>query len=138
MQISKPILWIDDDRRYLRQQIQNLRDENFTIDFEPKIDSGRDKLINCSENYLGCILDVMMDPGDTYKSKEHMGGLVTGLLLAREVTKLKLLPKIKVVILSHRHDAQSVDEIRQLGIGYFDKHEYAGTNILKLVRENFC
>ncbi|MEO1250906.1 MAG: hypothetical protein AAFW81_01010 [Pseudomonadota bacterium] len=134
---GKPLLWIDDDVRYLRPQVKNLQDEEITVEVERNVDQGRAKVMNSEGAYAGVILDVMMSPGEAYRNIDNRGGLITGLLFVREMHMLGLLASLKITVLSHRNDVGAEEEIKSLGVDYCHKADHAGIRIVDFVRDQF-
>lgn len=96
--MSKTVVFVDDDRRLVRQYAEHVEECGFrTAEFY-----GVDDVLA----YLrggrpadAIIWDMMMVPGKEFEGKEHNGGFSTGVLLYAELKKLR--PEARLVLLTN-------------------------------------
>jgi CheY-like chemotaxis protein len=136
------ILWIDDDQELLRQQRAFIQEKGYDVRMLADVDEAIKMIQDKGEEITGVIIDVMMSPGATLRKRNHNGGLMTGIVLIEYLKENDLIttkapPPPRCFIFTHRRDVSSARKARNLGFKYFHKHDYKGSNVMKLVDQEF-
>lgn len=131
------IIWVDDDNDLIRPQSSSLLDCGYLVDVVPDVDAAIAMIKSSYPELIGIILDVMMNPGKELRDEQHMGGLVTGLVLYRYLNQKNLCPPLKAFVFSHRHDPKARTNLQKMGVNYYQKQHYKGRAICDLVKQEF-
>ena len=67
---------------------------------------------------------------------------MTGIVLIEYLKEENLItteasPPPRCFIFTHRRDVNSARKVRSLGFRYFHKHDYLGSDVIRLVRQEF-
>ncbi len=102
--MKKTVVFVDDDRRLLKQYSTWVAESGFeTAEF-----FGVDSILEYLRQGGAAdviVWDMMMVPGKEFAGKDHGGGFSTGLLLHGEMRKLR--PSAKFVLLTNKDEAYS-------------------------------
>ena len=138
--MTSTIVWIDDDIDMLRQQKAYLEEAGYMVKQEEDVDNAIDYLMHNAGGVLGIIVDCMMSPGRALQGGEHQAGLRTGLVLLNYLMDRGVVRQAGppfLFIYTHRLDAQAAEGVREKGFNYYQKQDYAGSKIKRLVDQEF-
>lgn len=93
------ILWIDDDRLYVRPLADDLEDHGHSVERVFRADEGYEKISQNPDLYDLILVDVMMTAWGRFAVDEAKGGRRTGLVILRHLSEEhpELLARTKVV-----------------------------------------
>jgi DNA-binding NtrC family response regulator len=99
--MSKTVVFVDDDRRLVRQYAEHVEECGFRTAEFYGVD---DVLAYLREGRPAdaIVWDMMMVPGKEFEGKEHNGGFSTGVLLYAELKKLR--PAARFILLTNKDD----------------------------------
>jgi CheY-like chemotaxis protein len=79
------ILFVDDDKRYIKTYIEELRHCGYTVVHHDSVDKAINFINSESDEIELLILDIMMPSGSYFKDIDRENGLRTGCLLLKEI-----------------------------------------------------
>lgn len=92
------ILFIDDDRRRMRNYVDELVDNGFHVVFEDNVDHAL-TTFRAQSDFDLVVLDISMNPGKEYKFEDTVGGTRTGLALYDTIRAER--PDLRIVALTN-------------------------------------
>ena len=137
MSDNNRLVWVDDDHDLISPQSNALQDCGYIVDVVPDVDKAIAVIKKNCMQLRGIILDVMMNPGVTFRKENHVGGLLTGLILFKYLRTESLCPPLKAFVFSHRFDPDAKDQLSKFGVNYYQKQYYKGKSICDLVKAEF-
>lgn len=105
------ILFVDDERRYVDDYVEELRLSGFTVEYRKTVDAAHKFLLENLAQIDLLVLDIMMPPGELLQEAQTNHGLRTGerfYELARQ-----LAPGLPVIILTNVIDEQVKERFEQ-------------------------
>ena len=126
------ILWIDDDRLYIRPLIDDLIDLGHEVSQAPNIVDGYQKLRDGSQLFGLVILDIMMPARGEFQTDEANGGLRTGLVFLSKLQEEQPDLLEKILVVSIVRDADAVKKTKEFGVSYIFKSVATVERILEL------
>lgn len=101
------ILFIDDEKRYMENYVDELQRAGFTVDFRTDVDSGLAFLNQNKDRIRLLVLDLMMPPGNSFKNENTEMGLRTGVRFYENVRMES--PDLMVVVLTNVSDQRIME-----------------------------
>lgn len=129
------VLWIDDDRLYVRPLAEDMEDLGCVVERVWYVDEGFDRIRQGQDAYDIILVDVMMAARGEFACEDAKAGKRTGLVLLKRIEELNpdLLSKVKVV--SVVSDPQVRDFSASMGVEFHLKSMTTAEKILGLPDE---
>lgn len=124
------ILWIDDDRLYIRPIIEDIRDLGHTVDQIYHVDDGFTKAIAEGGNYQKIVLDIMLPARGDFNVPAARSGFRTGMvLLERLIAEVPgIAERLMVVSVVRDQEPQSMTSAH--GVRYIFKSRVRAEDIV--------
>jgi len=127
------VLWIDDDKFFLKRSVEKLEREGVNCRFIDEIDKALDAIRDDGGNIAGIIMDIMMDPGRSLATRDHGGGFIAGFALYDLIRERFDMPLPSFFLTN-----KDMPEATYKGVGIYSKFEYRSTRLVTLVKEEFA
>jgi CheY-like chemotaxis protein len=79
------IFFVDDDRRYIKDYVEEIESRNYSVIHEYNIDDAFKSVVEHIQNIQLLILDVMMPPGELLDERDNENGKRTGILFIKAI-----------------------------------------------------
>lgn len=79
------ILFVDDDRRYIKDYIEEIESRNYSVRHEHNIDDAFKSVTDHIHHIQILILDIMMPPGELLDEQDNENGKRTGIFFIKAI-----------------------------------------------------
>jgi CheY-like chemotaxis protein len=79
------IFFVDDDRRYIKDYIEELTSRRYEVEHRYNIDDAFTEIIENHKKIELLVVDMMMPPGDLLEDRDHENGKRTGMLFVKKL-----------------------------------------------------
>ncbi len=127
------VLWIDDDRLYIRPLIDDMIDLGHEVSQVSNVVDGFQRIQQDANQFELIILDIMMPARGDFQVDEANGGLRTGLVVLSKIQQQQ--PEIlnKMLVVSIVRDADAVMKTKEFGVSYLFKSVASVERILEVI-----
>jgi CheY-like chemotaxis protein len=129
------ILFIDDDIRYIKSYIEELRYCGYEVVHQNSVDKAIDFVLDRMEDIDLLLLDIMMPPGKLFENQDTFYGLRTGLLFLKEIKKMSLNHVFPIMIFTNVSANNLPNETRGLVLR---KEEYSPSDLVKIIQKTLA
>ncbi len=126
------ILLVDDDRRYVKTYIEELKYFGYEVIHQDNVDKAMDFILDRLKSIDLLILDVMMPYGKIFENQDTDNGLRTGLFFLEKIKEVSIDHIFPIVIFTNVSTNNLPIEIRELVL---QKEEYTPYNLVEKVRQ---
>lgn len=126
------VLWIDDDKFFLKRSVEKLEREGINCRFISEIDVALETISNDGVHLAGIIMDIMMDPGESLAFREHKDGFSAGFALYDLIDELFEEP-FPAFFLTNK----DIVEATYKGVSIYSKFDYKSKKLVELVKARF-
>lgn len=105
------VLLIDEEKLPLKHYIQVLKNTGFKALQCYDTDKCLELIERGIPDLVAILLDVMMPPGRRFAKEETQNGLITGVLLYKEIRRL--CPDVPVIVLTNVSDAETLKYLKE-------------------------
>jgi CheY-like chemotaxis protein len=125
------ILFVDDDNRYIKSYIEELRYCGYEVIHQNNVDKAIGFVFDKIEDIDLLLLDIMMPPGELFENQDTFYGLRTGLFFLKEVKELSFNHVFPIVIFTNVPANNLPNETRELVL---QKEEYSPSDLVKIIQ----
>ena len=126
------VLWIDDDKFFLKRSVEKLEREGINCRFISEIDKALETISNDGENLAGIIMDIMMDPGESLAFHKHNDGFSAGFALYDLIDEMFEEP-FPAFFLTNK----DIVDATYKGVSIYSKFDYKSKKLVELVKARF-
>lgn len=132
--VEKLVLLIDDDNLPMNYYVKALEHEGFRVNHCFNPDSALDFAREETSTIDAIILDIMMPPGQRYRSENTNEGLRTGVLLLKDLRNY--CPDVAVVVLTNITKLSTLNEFKgQHSVEVVQKMDCTPFRLVEIVRK---
>lgn len=109
--MKRLVLLVDDDRLPMRYYVRALEQKGFTVRHCLEPDSALEFVTRNASEIAAVVLDIMMPPGNKYKTQDTNEGLATGGFLLEDIRAH--CPNAPVVVLTNVKNPETLAKFQQ-------------------------
>jgi CheY-like chemotaxis protein len=126
------ILFVDDDIRYIKTYIEELKYCGYIVEHRDSVDKAIDFIVSKGDEIELLILDIMMPSGSYFKDIDRDNGLRTGCLLLDKMRSGLVKVNFPVLVLTNVPTSSLPSEIRKLVL---QKEDFNPADLVKKIQQ---
>lgn len=79
------IFFVDDDRRYIKDYVEEIESRNYSVRHEHNVDDAFKSVVEHSQDIQLLVMDMMMPPGYILDERDNENGKRTGILFIKAI-----------------------------------------------------
>lgn len=95
------IFFVDDDRRYIKDYVEEIESRNYFVMHEHNIDDAFKLVVKHIQDIQILVVDMMMPPGDILDERDNENGKRTGILFVKKLEEEVGEIKFPLIVFTH-------------------------------------
>jgi CheY-like chemotaxis protein len=129
------IVFVDDDKIYIEDYVEELRDNDYIVSHLHNIDKAFDFIVENSQEIDLLVLDMMIPSGSLLKNKDNDNGRRTGNLFIEELRNRIDLTLFPIIVFTHVNIQNLPSIVSGISLQKLQKEEFTPYKLFLKVKD---